>query len=308
MCGVEAGCMTTNAALSRLHLRAVEPGRHANIRQIERRRSRDDELARLRTFAAVRPVRPVFSHRSAALVHGLPMLGRLPATIDHLARGDTAHEVVEKRGLLVTSVARTVAELAGRASLMDGVVAADAALSCGAFGERDPLVGRIDLLSAAERIRDPDQRRRAGDAVAFADGRAESPLESVSRVSLALIGAPPPRLQEEVSDLLGFRARLDFVWPELGVVGEADGLVKYLHPATAGGRTAHDVLAAQRKRQRLIESMGWRVIRWGWATATRPDRMRAVLEGPGIPLAPEHEGAGPALPTPLEWRLAPPLS
>ncbi|MEV8212760.1 hypothetical protein [Leifsonia sp. NPDC077715] len=300
--------MTANAALSHLHLRAVEPGRLANIRQIERRRSRDDELARLRTFAAVRPVRPVFSRRSAALIHGLPLLGRMPTAIDHLARGDTEHEVVENRGLLVTSVARTVAELAGRASLMDGVVAADAALTRGAFGEREPLAQRPDLLSAAERIRDPEQRRRARDALAFADGRAESPLESVSRVSLALVGAPRPLLQQEVRDLLGFRARLDFVWPELGVVGEADGTVKYLHPATAGGRTAGDVLAAQRERQRLIEAMGWRVIRWGWATATRPDRMRALVLGAGMPLAPEKEGAGPALPTPLEWRLAPPLS
>jgi hypothetical protein len=123
-----------------------------------------------------------------------------------------------------------------------------------------------------------------------------------------LVGAPPPRLQEEVSDLLGFRARLDFAWPELGVVGEADGTVKYLHPATAGGRSAREVLAGQRDRQRLLESMGWHVIRWGWAAATRPDRMRALLQSAGMPLAPGHEGAGPALPTPLEWRLAPPLS
>ena len=172
--------MTANATLSRLHLRAVEPGRLADLRHIDRRRSRDDELARLRTFAAVRPVRPVFSHRSAALIHGLPLLGSPPATLDHLARGESEHEVVEKRGLLVTSVARTVAELAGRASVMDGVVAADAALSRRAFDERDPLVRRSDLLSAAKRIREPDQRRRARDALAFADGRAESPLESVS--------------------------------------------------------------------------------------------------------------------------------
>ncbi len=311
--------MTTNATLSRIHLRAVEPGRLANLQQIARRRSREDEVARLRTFAAVRPVRPVFSRRSAAVIHGLPLLGRLPESIHHLPRGDPGREVVERRGLLVTSVARTVADIAGRASLMDGVVAADAALSRGPFGDREPLARREQLLHAATCIEDPEQRRRVQEALEFADGEAESPLESVSRVSLALAGAPPPRLQQELGDLLGFRAKLDFVWPELGLVGEADGAVKYLHPATMGGRSAREVNARQRERQRLIESMGFRVIRWGWATATRPDRMRALMEEAGVPCgagrlgsleqpASEHKGAGPAPPTPLEWRLAPPLS
>lgn len=275
---------TARTRLSRLHLRAVEPARFATIRQIERHRTRGDHLERLRTFAATRPVRPVFSHWSAVVIHGLPMLGRLPSTIHLLARGraDRADRgivqharrgddpVVEVRGLLVTSVARTVADLASKASLMDGVTAADHALSSGPFAQRLPRAGRPAIIAAAGSLSDGEGRRRALAVASFADGRAESPLESVSRVSIALAGAPPPDVQVEVEDLLGFRARLDFVWPTLGLVGEADGAAKYQDPAQLRGKTAGETREARRQREHLIRSMGLRVIRWGWVTGTRP--------------------------------------
>lgn len=290
---------TATATAERLHLRLVEPGRHATLEQVARHRTREDHLARLRIFAATRPVPPVFSHWSAALVHGLPLLRDPPPTIHILAAGTretacngiVAHArgddpPIDIRGLRVTSVARTVADLAAATSLPSGVTAADFALSRGPFDEREALITRAELLDRAERLPAGPGRRRALAVAAFADGRTESPLESVSRVTLALAGAPPPRLQLALHDLTGFTARLDFAWPALALAAEADGRTKYLHPALRRGRTPAEVLAARSARDHAIEASGLRLLHWTWQTARRADRMRALLQREGVPLAP----------------------
>jgi len=258
---------------------------------------RDDYLARLRTLAAVRPVAPVFSHWSAAVVHGLPMLGPPPATIHILGRsgaeerawrGIVEHRAragdatVVRRGLAATSVAATVADLAARGSFAGGVVAADHAVSSGAFGERTPLATREALVTAAAHLRDPVERTRALEAAAFCDGRAESPIESVSRAVMDILGLPPPELQHQV-DLPGITARVDFAWPRLGVIGEADGEVKIADPRMLAGRSPMQVLRSQLARQRAIEKeTGMRVVRWGWDTARRADRLGPLLARHGV--------------------------
>lgn len=254
---------------------------------------------RLRTFAALRPVRPVFCHWSALAIHGLPFAGRHPRSIHILARGEREHlgggivqharrddtHVLEVQGLLVTTAARTVADVASRSSLMSGVMAADAALACGAFSERRPKAQRSDIAEAARGLPADAGRERALAVAEFADGQAESALESASRVSMALCGAPPPALQQPVEDLLGFRARLDFVWPELGLVGEADGVAKMVRPDLLDGRSRDQALEDRRRRESLIRAMGLRVVRWGWKTAMRPDLMRVLLRDAGVPLS-----------------------
>jgi len=207
---------TSRAAHVRdVHLRAVEPTRHATLEQLRRRRTRADQFERLRMFAATRARPPVFAYWSAALIHGLPLLEPPPGTIHVVAAGRTEGAAsgvvthardqpscaVVKQGLRATSVAKTVADLAGRTSFLQGVALADAALSTGTWGERTPLVTREDLEEAASAVRDPHERRRAVASVRFADGRAESPLESVSRATIALAVGPPPALQLAVPAL-----------------------------------------------------------------------------------------------------------
>ncbi len=97
---------------------------------------------------------------------------------------------------------------------------------------------------------------RAADVVEFADPRAESPLESRSRARLHKLGLPPPELQAEICDEAGvFVARVDFLWAELGVVGEADGRAKY-------AKGAADVLWQEKQREDAIRRLGWEVVRW----------------------------------------------
>ncbi|WP_314148462.1 hypothetical protein [uncultured Leifsonia sp.] len=239
-------------------------------------------------------------------MHGLPALHDPPEAIHVLASGRAetvspgviAHrrtegppgDVCERCGLRVTSVARTVADLAAATSFVGGVVLADAALSTGPFGERAALATRPLIHAAAESIPDPVGRRRALAVVGFADGRAESVLESVSRATMALAGAPPPRLQVPLRDDAGFRARVDFLWPERGLAGEADGAAKTVHPAMLRGRSPAEAVARLDARRRAIEALGVRVMSWRWETGRRVERMRALLHAHGIPLA-----SGPAI-------------
>ena len=114
-------------------------------------------------------------------------------------------------------------------------------------------------------------RRAARLTYALCDGRAESPLESLSRLRLAAARLPSPQLQAELSDELGrFVARSDFYWDEFGVVGEADGEQKYQSRA--------DVLE-ERRRQRRLEDLGLIVERWGWADLRRFDEVAAGCAG-----------------------------
>ncbi|MGO1383213.1 MAG: hypothetical protein ACTHU1_00260, partial [Arachnia sp.] len=71
-------------------------------------------------------------------------------------------------------------------------------------------------------------------------------------------------------------ARTDFAWPELGLVGEVDGKVKYgqlLRP----GQSADAVIMAEKRREELIRQQGWWIVRWDWSTATDPQALGTLL-------------------------------
>lgn len=93
--------------------------------------------------------------------------------------------------------------------------------------------------------------------LAFADGRAESPGESLSRVAIVRAGLPAPELQFEIHlpDGGGWVATSDFAWPEHGVVGERDGREKYAADPRRG-RTAADVIMGEKDRDALIIECG----------------------------------------------------
>ena len=105
-----------------------------------------------------------------------------------------------------------------------------------------------------------------GRVLQFLDGRAESPGESRSRVALSRWGTlPNPELQPSIFDEKGrFLARVDFLFPELGVIGEFDGEGKYRRKELRGTRTADDVVIAEKIREDALRALGWIVVRWTW--------------------------------------------
>jgi hypothetical protein len=215
----------------------------------------------------------VCSHVTAAVLHGLPVwqvpLGRVHVTRApngsgsrtnarvhvHVARL-RADEIGEVAGIPVTSVARTVLDVARTVPFEAAVVAADAALRAVGPGAFPDALADADGWPGI---------RAARRAIAFSDGGSESVGESRSRVALDRAGLPKPVLQWKVTDrdgeLIGYA---DFGWPQLRTVGEFDGQVKYgrlLRP----GQQPGDAVFAEKLREDRLRDQGLSVVRWTWA-------------------------------------------
>jgi len=231
----------------------------------------------------------VVSHVSAAVLHGLPVWtdnldrvhvtrtrsngGRLRRLVHVHAAALQSDDVIRVDGRVVTSLARTVIDLARTLPFERAVAAGDGAL------RRGLTRARLDeALQQAARWPGARQARRV---VAFVDGRSESAGESVSRVRIMEDGLPAPEPQREIRDPRGaLVARVDFGWEEHRTVGEFDGKVKYgalLKP----GQTARDSVYDEKRREDAIRDLGWQVVRWNWADLYRErvisDRLRRAF-------------------------------
>lgn len=231
-------------------------------------RPRDQHLARVRAAARVLGSRTYFARFSAAAIHGLPLLNRRYEEVTVVRTGGghgsvapTIHarqavlspdDVTEVDGLPVTSLVRTVADLIRELPFAEAVMLADAAL--GRSVER-PEIG--DLIAGGRGC------RLAATALAFADGDAESPGESLSRVRMWQAGLVMPTLQHVVLDADGtFLGRTDFYWEHCDTVGEFDGETKY--GELAGERSPTAVLMEEKRREGFIGDVVKHVARWTW--------------------------------------------
>ncbi|WP_037186472.1 type IV toxin-antitoxin system AbiEi family antitoxin domain-containing protein [Rhodococcus sp. UNC23MFCrub1.1] len=220
----------------------------------------------------------VLSHESAAVHWGLPLIGGPPHKVHVTATSGRRGRVDADRYLhshslgpvdltthdqtCVTTLARTVVDLACSLSFEAAVCAGDAASADDA-----------DIRAALQRC-----GRRAGIARArrvadFIDRASESVGESRSRVYLDRHGLPRPRLQVEIV-VDGRVYRPDFLWDN--VIGEFDGMVKY----TGGGEATETVMIAEKLREDALRAAGWIVVRWTWADLVDgrlAQRIRAAL-------------------------------
>lgn len=244
----------------------------------------------LEIHAAVEAVRTpvVVSHASAAVLWNLPVVGARerrvhltsdgasgPAPRASFVRHATERDVptVVVGGLPVTSVARTVVDLARTNGFLTGVVAGDAALRLGLVTV-DDLTAEVASLDRRRGI------RVARDVVAFVDGRSESPGESLSRVRMHEAGLPLPTLQHEVFDRDGFVGRVDFWWEAVRVIGEFDGRTKYgIDPET---RSAADQLWDEKRREDRLRATRASMVRWTWADAWTVTPMVTALRRAGV--------------------------
>jgi very-short-patch-repair endonuclease len=204
------------------------------------------------------PGAAVFAGRTAAWLHGIdiapcsPIEAAVPSTsgISRLAGvvvrrcSIPAAETSIRRGLRVTSAARTIADLACRLSLTDAVALLDTALH-----------GR---LVTSGRLRDWARThagyrgvRRLKRALELADPGAESVMETRLRLLVVLAGLPRPRTQVSLRDDFGlFLARPDLYYPDARLAIEYDGAT---HRAS---------LAADNRRQNRMIDAGYRLLRF----------------------------------------------
>jgi hypothetical protein len=186
-------------------------------------------------------------------------------------------------GIAVTPLARTVVDVARTETFTNAVTVADAVLAGIRIGPRLVRADRNDLTCQLDSVGIARGTRAARLALDFASPKAESPGESVSRVSIARARLPAPLLQQRFSDREGSMF-VDFWWPDIGVIGEFDGVGKYLREPWTGGRSAAEVVIDEKVREdRLRQQRGVStVVRWGWDVALSVSRLEALLRRAGV--------------------------
>lgn len=265
-------------------LARVRPGIYIDPRRAASFRPEEWIIVRARALARACSRPTVFSHQTAAALHGLPVLHpgeRVHITLDERRRGSVAgavrhrgelstDDVVSRCGLHTTSLARTVADIARTAPFDEAVCALDGALrqvAVRAIGSYDETAaGAFTAESLALVERSSYGRARARRAIAFADGRAQLPGESISRIRLHELGFRAVRLQVAVTGPSASTYFVDFGIDEAKVWGEFDGRTKYLDDEMRAGRSTADVLLTEKRREDWIRGVTGRpVVRWGWA-------------------------------------------
>lgn len=236
-------------------------------------------------LAAVLAVGPeaVLSHRDAAGLHGLrPANHRRvdvtttdrgrnggPSIAIHLARSLDARDATTVAGIPVTTVARTLVDLAGivpRDHLAKAIRQAEAMRT---FDLR-----AVEAALARTRTRNGRGHRALTAAIeehaALGLSATDSVLEDAFLRLLRDTGLPRPRTNTLVE---GFR--VDACWPAHRLAVELDGWAHH-----------RDRRAFERDRERdaALTAAGWRVVRFTHAhVVRRPDRVAHTLRRLGLP-------------------------
>lgn len=235
----------------------------------------ESELAALTRGVLAQDSFAVASHQSVLALHDLPC-HRLPSTPIHVADARkssrihaSVHRHVLRPGDKVAEVdgwrslcpALGCLQVAARYGVGPGLVAMDAALRRG-------LTAPEELRALADSGRVRRGLVRARTAVDLADGRAESPGESLLRLALSLT---PWRLEPQVWLGDGTASyRVDLLIDGVLVV-EFDGDTKY------GGADGPTALIAEKRREDWLRAQGFGVERVTWSQLGYPAALRQSL-------------------------------
>lgn len=253
----------------------------------------DEDDRHLMAVAAIQVLssRPVAaSHWTAALAHGLPLIRPRPdrpqvtANREHFRAVPGARlfngalhagHTIDQQGLVVTTVARTISDVARTHALDDALVMLEHALRLGLVSE-----------SAMRRVVAdcPTWRGIAWTkrALLLVEPLNESPGETLSLLRMREHGIVLPQCQV-VMAINSRRYRLDYLWREGGVVGEFDGRLKY---------ASKDDVYAEKRREDDLRSIGLSVARWGWSDVQGKGEAMAA----SIQRAFQRAAGGPPIP------------
>ena len=245
----------------------------------------DDHRLRCRAAMLVLPAGTALCGLSAALVHGVDhaadrhtdvhvypavgkRLGPHAGVRVHTGRL-AATDLVRIGDDLCTSAARTAWDLGRWLPFRESVPVIDGLLAIDAVSD-------ADLAAYARSAFGQRGSRRAADAFALTDGRAQSRPESVLRVRLIGAGLPKPVAQLAIVLPNGITLHPDLAWEEYRVAAEYDGV----------WHGDADQFHRDRRRLNLLVASGWLVLH---VTSQRmrtdfPDvvkEIRAALESRG---------------------------
>ncbi len=250
-------------------------------------------LARARAVAPRLRPGSVFSHISAALIHGWPLVGDAPdlvhvtdpaipsiqhraGCIRHPINGIPRNDGRTFEGVAVTCTLDTAVDVIRTCAPHVAATAVDAAVRQGALCPAE--------LGQALPSRPARGSVRAETVLAALDARHESVGESFAAVRFVQLDLPPCEPQVEFRHPDGSVDRVDFWIPSLGIVVEFDGRQKYVDTSMLDGRDPADVLWAEKRREdRLrVHPMVRTVIRVTWWHLVELDRLRALFRAHGV--------------------------
>lgn len=217
----------------------------------------------------------VVSHTSAAHFWRLAVMNNPDQAHVTLARGRSRvaragaelhwselHTADVHARLPVTTPLRTVLDCARTLPFGEALATADSALKA-------RIIGAEELRRAAANLRGPGARR-ARRVASWADGRAESGLESMLRAIFVDHRIRSFTPQYLIRDESGFVARVDLADPVRRLVAEADSFEHHGH------RTA---LARDCERYDELFVRGWGVLRFAWEHVMfRPGWVAAIAK------------------------------
>lgn len=296
------GPVRTNRLIKQGDMVRLRPGVYTRIDPAQPPTAEEWIVLRARALAQTTSEPPLFSHLTAAALHGLPV--RAPASTKvHITlpperpgaqslvvrhRGEVPDdEQVERHGVRFTSLERTMADVARTASFETAVCALDAAFR----PVTAPEPGVNDIAAAGElraRVleitsRSAHGRARALRALAFADGRAQLPGESISRIRLTELGFTRIDLQVPVAGSSGQNYYVDFGLDDARAWGEFDGEKKYRDEAMRSGLSLEDVVLREKQREDWIRGTTQRPFaRWKWAHLRSAETLAQRLKSFGI--------------------------
>ncbi|MGY4710339.1 hypothetical protein ACXDF8_12410 [Mycolicibacterium sp. CBM1] len=185
-----------------------------------------------------------FDTERTATIHVFDDGTRMRPTVGLMVHQRTGAPIQRIAGRLATTPAWTAVEVARQLPRPRALATLDAALHS-AWCTREQLVQAV-----------AEQRGRRGIVTVrtllnVADGRAESAMESETRLVMIDYGLPSPELQYEIQGLDGQRWRVDFAWPDAKVAAEYDSVEWH------AGRAE---MLRDKSRFAGIQEAGWTVI------------------------------------------------
>lgn len=256
---------------------------------------REKAILRIKGLAAAHPTWGFWGY-NAALIHGLEvpndLLGayylvqtgiRMSLNFGiRLTRPQSAGDLELIDGVKVTSFWRTVEDCLLHAPFSFGLAIADSALRVSG-ATRKELLTRLDADCKSR-----NGYRRARVIASYANGLSENGGESRFRAFFIVYGFAVPRLQVEFVDPLDADRtfRVDYLW-ELddgsSLIGELDGLDKYIVGDGVDARADAAAFSAERQRESRLTLLGHRVLRFSFNELKDPKSLIAKLTVAGVP-------------------------
>jgi len=243
---------------------------------------------------------PVVTGLSAAALLGLPMIGRWPSDVFVLAVGESGRrragiteivrtraetDVIDVDGTLMTSVPETLRHVCRSAPFLTALAMVDAALRTDRYGSRPPLTTPEELRDVIERHLPFRGYRRVARVFEYATPLADTPFETLSRVTIDELGFETPVVQHRLWLPRSAReAWCDFAWPQRRIDGEADGWGKYANPEYGPTISEAERVKLEKRRENQVRGLHWGCARWEWDDAWRREPLRAILLEAGVPV------------------------